>query len=656
MEQPSKRMKLEPSMDERSSKISSLVGERCKRSSSLQLQPEQSSIPKSFESLPVELIYAICHYLSCMEKMVLKRVSRRCYFVLSDPVFWETVSIDPAESKNIKYVKAVLKLSLSSVHTMCVHGYLPPNVSDISFLVRCSLLTRLDICGSRFSVLALNRLVSNLPNLSRFATGMPRGRKDIEETLPLLSSLTQLVLFVCELNEAYEFCGFWESKKCDYNPRNVALVLVKGFYSYEEFEPCFSFAPVSDNRRVLSTYVCEADTFGPNFNFDSQRIVASVSVPAGSSDSCCLDVSTAVSSSVLTSNHLYDIAVHSYMDASNVPCINTCKGSSVTYLNLSMCELSTGLVECILKQTPNLIAFDMNGATSDDPKSMYNHHLDELFRIISIYSKKIVTVSSLVEGWHVDDPEETWQSISSLSHLEHLSVCSCMFIPRIPYSTFWWEKSRMLRLKTRSLMGKLKGISPSFQSLFVNAYYRHSRSIQSIISIISTFENLKCFHIRYAHSVHSISFREILTKCQKLEDLGIIDPAAMKINLKSLAVSKIKHLKLIRVNVLGSFFKSLVPENSQNIFLQTLVFEGNVIPTNEISLLLTECPNITFCHISLYGNLGRKQADHGRCEELKQLAKNLKIPIFKLVHNDLGKYEVVYTKDLYNYTYMLRKL
>ena len=85
MEQPSKRMKLEPSMDERSSKISSLVGERCKRSSSLQLQPEQSSIPKSFESLPVELIYAICHYLSCMEKMVLKRVSRRCYFVLRRP-------------------------------------------------------------------------------------------------------------------------------------------------------------------------------------------------------------------------------------------------------------------------------------------------------------------------------------------------------------------------------------------------------------------------------------------------------------------------------------------------------------------------------------------------------------------------------------------
>ena len=573
--------------------------------------------------------------------MSLRGVSRKLHFALSDPMFWKSIYITPSESKNVKYVKSVFKASISTVHTMSVIGYLPPSASDVSFLIRCNLLTHLDIFCSHFSDFALIKLVRSLPNLSRFAMGMPNKERSFGEILPLLSSLTQLILyFTLPYTRLESFAKFWEA--CSFKPCSVAIVKELSW----DFNCSSLHSAQSPFQSVLSVYDCSPDSCTPNINLDVCSFVVPVSISGVVTNSMGLKVSKAVSSSILTGNHLYCLATTSDValtHAASASLDSRTLCSNVTCLDLSKCKFSIDFLRSVLSQTPNLATFNIHLSTIEDTFDPLNS-LDEVFGLLSIHCKNLISIFSFVKICHVSNPEMVWENISTLKYLEHLSICSCSFIPRsldVEQSkpVLGKRKSRIPFLSGTTLTEKVKKLSPKFQSLFVYSCPDQERySFQQILSVICNFINLKCLHITLLSEIveHDIFLEELLTSCRKLEELTLKNYCMgkrMRVNVtEAMALSKIKHLTFTNVNLFSSFFKALVPDNGQNTCLQTLDLELKTLPAHAesyFSRLLYGCPNLfscTICAMSTEESSGLRAA----CKEAKRVSQELGVPIFQV--------------------------
>jgi len=143
-----------------------------------------------FGSLPIEIIFNICRFLDIRDKMSLRLVSKSFYTAVSDPSLWKEVIVTPDQCRYENYIKSILKLSHSKVHTLQLHGKIPFSSKYLHYVTSCAALRRLSLCGFIITDLAMTKIQTALPNLTHFEGQF----KSFEKHLTGFSSLQHLIV------------------------------------------------------------------------------------------------------------------------------------------------------------------------------------------------------------------------------------------------------------------------------------------------------------------------------------------------------------------------------------------------------------------------------------------------------------------------------
>lgn len=587
------------------------------------------------ESLPVEILHLIFHYLSTCDKRTLQIVCRRFQFVLNDPNHWRHVIIPHnINSKNPRYVKSVLKQTKSHAKSLSLVGYIPTSRSDVSFLTSCHSITALDLYGSHLSTTAMKQAIRSLPNISRLSVG-----NDAAYTLlatDMLASVQQLVIHdTMDINSF----SMWLTKET--RPPNLAIVAdISSSMSYDIIMLANPLYPSRDTN--LSVYDiskdCTLDRLSiPSVNYSSSSSNVGFHIPGTDTDSdwfyksYAIVVTTAVSSSVLspTVNYTYanvDDLEYSHVEHGTVTrYLDADIAASITSLNISGKKLqSLGDICGILELTPNLQVISINGIRFPK-RAEYPDPLDMLFKPLSMHCHKLKSISSIVADniCNVEDISEIWDCILSLKHLEHLSICSCLF------------EGASSPSQQQSFHPNLKLLPACFQSLILHIHqteYVKVSSFDRIFSTIGDIQNLQVLHVyvSYLRDNRQLNLKLLLETCTKVTELGVFNMQAGRSSLgrklvHSPAIGRLKCFMLKNVELTKAFFTDLIPYGQDNTNLQMLHIEVHKMWTEEMTRIMEHCPHLVSFSVHFLSSFFPGGGFGEHCKEAKKVAKRLKL-------------------------------
>ena len=613
---------------------------------------EDQQVETGFLSLPTEIICKICKLISAKEKLILRMVSRRLHAIISDSTLWKTVTIPPADGKNIKFAKAVLKLSKSSVASLSIMGYRSRAVSDVTCLSNCKNITALDLYGSYFARSGLMKLIVGLPNLTRLAISFRLLFRDPQLSL-IPDYLSLLVVYSAESDHCFL------NTKAFPIPPNIAVAVVSSKRLPD--------SEVLDHKNFSIYHRCYevSQTCMPIENrHDNQPTIFSI---GGITQPHYVCLSKAVSSSILSKSHLYNYATVMMSDdniASSVP-LNDSNGSIITSLNFQGCEtVDLSVIRSIVSCTPNLLIISVNNVAL----TSILEPLDGLYNILAVHCKRIQSIFSVVKKCHVSDAAKIWENIVSLRYLEHLSICSCFFLKQCEPSMAS-AKGRTSRIPTANtiLSKDIEPLSSVFKSMILDACENNqcSYSLQEILKVISDITTaLKCLHVyipdKSTKYIEKCINLDTITRCRYLEELGIFQfhphsGITISLTTSSCGMDRLKHL-LIENFAVPSIISDLVPTIGQNSNLQFIELRIQSMRVEQMLRLLRECPNLVSCDVTVnyFGNHSFVKMR----KEAARLAKEFKLSryIFRTYYSDRSNINrICETVDYINHS-LLKKL
>ncbi len=578
---------------------------------------EQATPMVEFDDLPTEIINMICQMSCIREKLVLRMVSKRLYSIISG--LGKTVMISHADSKNDNYVQTVLKLSQQSVTTLSIMGYVGRISADSSCLCSCINITALDLYQSFIDEAGLTKLFLSLSNLKRlaisydllsFLTGSNIRAKP--PALLALSSLIQLVI--------YEEHHFWlDAVYVVDHLCNTAMAMI-GDSSKMMHNPDHNLEPYIFILSLYESYYHEYQTCLPIMKYDRQQTLFSIGQPLESNQ--YVHVSKVVSTSVLTKDHLYNHATLVMCKVpSSVP-LNESNGSIINLLDFNGCEsVSLTIIGRIVSCTPNLLSINVNNVFLTSP-------LEELYHVLSVHCKKIESVYSIVNGWHVCNGEKVWEYIHTMRCLEHLSVCSCFFLQNYDLFIIHGNQSYRIPMAEPINVRDFKPLS-FLKSMILNSCTRNCTkySLQDVLQVISdvAMTTLRCLHVYIPDSaltfVENFIVLTTLSNCRKLEELCIISTIppvhqfyvfcrGFHLNMN------LKHIVLARVRLEHLFIEELV--HGQNYNLQFMELRLSELGFDDVYMILRGCPNLALCRVVV--DIFPTRSYVAKCRELATFA------------------------------------
>ena len=548
-------------------------------------------------SLPVEIVFKICRFLDSRDKMSLRLVSKSFYTALSDPCLWKEVNVTPNHCGNDKYVRNILKLSHTLVHTLQLHGKIPFSSKYVHNVTSCNALRRLSLCGFKITDLAMTKIQTALPNLTHFEGQF----KSFEKHLTGFSSLQHLIV---HLDKKNNFFVKWAD--CNFRPPYVA-VFQDGFMSTYSLHS-------SDHHAILSSYCsnqrrpifisCQHPKC--NYEFGVPQLIAKVDCH----ESPLMSIQQVVSSRLLDSNSYIQGHVVAGNSHDAIPTVVYSEhGANITSLDLGRCPLAITFLEDVLSQTPNLIELNCpyTKLIGFDGKRL---SVNEAVRLLPINCKRLQGLNIRHDAYQCI--EDLWNSLANISTLKYLGTSPCAFLPLVKKSS----------IESIAISDHLKTMKISALQVFPNSHAygcakcENSLLQQSMLSMIANLSCLRYLNLHIPSSFRMCSLQEVLNGCKVLEELIVITKGYTVLVLpedKGI-YSTLKCLTLLcgrSVNFTSGFFTSLAHEDGCNNNLKKLVLVGNEIPLSGVYYVLNNCTQLLKCHITfrttdMYFNKTRK--------------------------------------------------
>ena len=579
---------------------------------------EDFPVPSSvgLECIPNEILYLICQWLPLRDKWYLRHVCRRLYSSLNDSSLWKCAAIGPVECKNAKFVKGVLKFLKPSVTTLVVNGFPHAPSSLAPFLTSCQQVKCLSLAGTRFPYDCFKRIINNIPHLSRLLVSLTSFSPTPHHGRRLLGSLTSFSTHqhdrINELPGSIKQLvmianrGYFRLTALTFNVPNLAII------DYTSLPNPDAIFHLPNYDVVMSVY--------PRAQLDSRiRLTPSITVTncatrlsvEGTSDTVTLV--KAVSTSITTDNYNYyhitsfDNRVVPRVTAPSTP-LTKAIGSTVTSLD---CGFDNAVMFAnIVQYTPNLVVLNLNTVPG-----IHCMSLDEVFGVLSVYCKGLQYIHCTMCGngskdpaFEVGDVDKLWESIISLKQLNHLSICSCFFIPSqlqaVEVADCTGRVSRVVEI-AKCFKPDLKLLPHTLCSLSVVACNSKAPyPLQDILTIVSQIVSLRCLRV----SAHFESFRSsvislhALQKCENLEEL-YLRVFELSVQYDPVVIQRLKHLTLSFFVLLpNTFFDDIVPLSGTNCCLETLYL--SVAANKDLDKLVSmikRCRKLISCEINFEG-------------------------------------------------------
>ncbi len=580
------------------------------------MSPDDEEVPIAssvgLECIPNEVLCLICQLLPLRNKLYLRHVSRKFYSLLNDSSLWKCVAIGPVECKNVKFVKGVVKFLKPFVTTLAVNGFPHPPSSLIPLLTSCQQVKSLSLVGSSFPYAALERIINNIPHLSRLVIPLPPysahelfDERYVISELPA-GSIKQLVM----IYTAGTLLFVHLAPSLTFNVPNVAIICAGSL-----LPPPNTTCDFPNYDAVMSIY--------RSAQFDSRiRLTPSFTVTncatrlSVEGTSSIVTLVKAVSTSITIDSYIYyhitscDRRVVTNGIVPSTP-LTKAIGSTVTSLD---CGFDNAVVFTnIVQYTPNLIVLNLNTADALQSDDIHCMPLDEVFGVLSVYCKCLQyihcalcdDIGSKDPACEVGDVDKLWESINSLKQLKHLSICSCFFIPTQLQavegagSNSTGRVSRMLEI-AKCFKPDLKLLPHTLCSLSVTACKsKVPYPLQDILTIVSKIVSLNCLRVSVQLFGSSMISMHALQKCENLEEFALIRDSFfgdLFVQYDPVVVQRLKHLTLSHVSLPITFFADLIPLSGTNQCLETLALEVDNLPDNLVSTV-KRCRKLVSCRI-----------------------------------------------------------
>ena len=152
----------------------------------------------SLLSLPSEILVGVVSYLPTRDLLHVRMTCRQLYSVLSDPIFWSTISWEDFNHvRDEKPLKTVLKLGAPLLHQLNISALDRFALSKFSTILKsCEKLKHLTLTGFKLSSDQLKTILTILPNIYHleFDESFKCSYKNFFELAPLSSTLTSVIL------------------------------------------------------------------------------------------------------------------------------------------------------------------------------------------------------------------------------------------------------------------------------------------------------------------------------------------------------------------------------------------------------------------------------------------------------------------------------
>ena len=533
-------------------------------------------------SLPVEIVFKICRFLDSRDKMSLRLVSKSFYTALSDPCLWKEVNVTRNHCGNNKYVRNILKLSRTRVHTLQLHGKIPFSSKYVHNVTSCNALRRLSLCGFKITDLAMTKIQTALPNLTHFEGQF----KSFQKHLTGFSSLQHLIVHIDK--KYFPFMSEWAT--FNFRPPYVA-VIQDGFMSTYSLHS-------SDHHAILSSYCsnqrrpifisCQQPKY--NYEFGVPQLIAKVDCH----ESPLICIRQVVSPRLLDSNSYIQGHVVAGNSHDAIPTVVYSEhGANITSLDLGCFPLAITFLEDVLSQTPNLVELNCpyTKLIGFDGEQL---SVNEAVRLLPINCKRLQGLNIRHDAYQCI--EDLWNSLANIRTLKYLGTSPCAFLPLVKSS-----------IDSTAISDHLKPMKISALQVFPNSHgcakCENSLLQQSMLSMIANLSCLRYLNLHIPSSFRTCSLQEVLNGCKVLEELIVIIKGHTVLVLpedKGI-YSTLKHLTLLcnEMNFTSGFFTSLAHEDEHNNNLTNLVLLGNEIPLTSVHNLLSNCTQLLNCRIAL---------------------------------------------------------
>ena len=613
---------------------------------SIPLAAESNSL---FNSLPLEIIFNICRFLDNRDKMSLRLISKSFYAALSDPSLWKEVIVTPNQCRNEKYVKNILKISQSRVHTLQLHGQIPFSSKYVHNVTSCNALRRLSLCGFIITDLAMTKIQTALPNLTHFEGQF----KSFEKHLTKFSSLQYLVL---HLNSKFtypnDFFTIWENY--NFRPPYVALVMDKSLVHLFQISECkFSLQCTVDHHAIASVYCLlkSRPTFipfyqQPLYNYDSG--ISHLVTKVDCYDSPLIYIQQVVSPRLFECNTYICGSLKSSSNDNIPPVLYSEHGVNVTCLDFNNHRLpGIRFLEVLFSQTPNLVELNFSSTRFIDFDGKLVS-INEVLYLLPIFCKRLQGLN-IVHSSYVPDKEDLWNLLANISSLKYLATTPCAFLPHVKSSVIKDRSSKRIShvpvadyvIMSDQLKSMKQLTALQIQHMTSCAECESPLIQQSMLPMISNLACLLYLKLHIPKCFNRCSLGEVLHSCKVLEELCVITEghSTTLVLPEDIGIySKLKHLTILcyQMNISNGFFVSLVPEEGYNNKLIDLILIGNNIPLSHVFHLLTNCTQLLNCHIA-FRKTNQRNYLH-LFKESRKLAQKEGLTDFKIEHYEQMHY------------------